>query len=70
MNRLAAEDAGHWLDAGTEHPHRIALSIRADHVAASVRQLGLGFQDSSLEVVRSLSLQTSPLLRMPTRLDH
>jgi len=29
---LAPENAAHWLDDGSEHPHRIALSVRADVV--------------------------------------
>lgn len=26
------QDAAHWLDRGTEHPHRIALNVRLDKV--------------------------------------
>lgn len=50
IDRLSRENAGHWLDPGTEHPHRIALSIRADLVPLAVEQLKIGFLECGLEV--------------------
>ncbi len=49
MNHLKVEGAGDWLDHGTEHPHRIALSIRADKVQHVVYKLGEGFASMGLQ---------------------
>lgn len=54
VDRLSTEGAGHWLDHGTEHPHRIALSISADRVASTIAELNSGF--------KKLNLQARPCL--------
>ena len=33
------EGCAHWLDDGSEHPHRIALSMQQQHVARSQARL-------------------------------
>jgi hypothetical protein len=47
---LRMEGAGDWLDHGTEHPHRIAISVRADKVPHAVEKLGEGFAAADLQV--------------------
>lgn len=59
VDHLRAEGAGDWLDHGTEHPHRIALSIRADKVPHAVEMLGEGFAACGLEVKLPLLFQQS-----------
>lgn len=36
---LAAPETAHWLDDGSEHPHRVALSVRADQVTKVIEIL-------------------------------
>ena len=50
MQELEGHGAGHWLDHGTEHPHRIALSVRADKVKHVVGQLTSGFRGQGIQV--------------------
>ena len=50
VSDLEDQGAGHWLDHGTEHPHRIALSIRADMVPHAVHSLSSGFAHEGLQV--------------------
>ena len=50
LSQLAEEGAGHWLDEGTEHPHRIALSIRADRIPPILEQLKTGFAQQGVQV--------------------
>lgn len=47
---LQAEDAGAWLDQGTEHPHRLALSVRRDRVPHTRRSLAEAFAGRGLQV--------------------
>ena len=49
VSELELENAGHWLDHGTEHPHRIALSLQADKVTWAVERLGEGFVSEGLQ---------------------
>ncbi len=48
LDRLG-EGAAAWLDRGTEHPHRIALSIRGDCLGDAVEQLRAGFEAASVQ---------------------
>ena len=48
LDRLT-EDAAAWLDRGTEHPHRVALSVRGDCLGAAVEQLRAGFQAAGVQ---------------------
>lgn len=47
----------HWLDYGTEHPHRIALSVREDRLNYIVQNLENGFINQGLQVSHSLPFQ-------------
>ena len=42
-------DAAHWLDDGSEHPHRIALSVRADQVPHVTHSLQAGIAAAGLQ---------------------
>jgi len=48
LGRLG-EDAGAWLDRGTEHPHRIALSVRGDRASDAAAQLRAGFEAAGVQ---------------------
>lgn len=50
VRELEGSEAAHWLDHGTEHPHRIALSIRSDKVGYAVQKLSAGFSHNKLQV--------------------
>eukprot|EP00884_Botryococcus_braunii_P004434 jgi/Botrbrau1/13992/Bobra.150_1s0004.1 len=50
VDRLGSENACHWLDQGTEHPHRIALNVRYDKVAEVTKHLEKGFVTANLQV--------------------
>lgn len=52
---LESKEAGAWLDRGTEHPHRLALSVRLDCLADTRRILAERFAHCQLQV-GSLSL--------------
>lgn len=43
-------DSIHWLDQGTEHPHRIALSVQVEQLSNTLLALRRGFDDRSLQV--------------------
>lgn len=53
-NQVIAECGGeggaHWLDSGTEHPHRIALSVQASCVPSAVAGLQQGCHARGLQV--------------------
>ncbi|KAK9834998.1 hypothetical protein WJX81_003222 [Elliptochloris bilobata] len=49
LERLG-EGAAAWLDRGTEHPHRVALSVRGDCLAGAVEQLRAGFEAANVQV--------------------
>lgn len=51
-NKVIARHEGqcHWLDQGTEHPHRIALSCHIDVVDAVTRTLQQGFVQAGCQV--------------------
>ena len=49
---LESKDAGAWLDRGTEHPHRLALSVRLDCLADTRRILAERFAHCQLQVGR------------------
>ena len=49
LSRLAEAGAGHWLDQGTEHPHRIALSIQANRIPSALEQLREGFAKQDIQ---------------------
>jgi sucrose-6F-phosphate phosphohydrolase len=46
----ADPSAAHWLDDGSEHPHRVALSVRAAGAAAAEAALRAGAAARGLEV--------------------
>ena len=48
LGRLG-EAAGAWLDRGTEHPHRIALSVRGDRAGDAAEQLRAGFEAAGVQ---------------------
>ena len=50
LSVLQREDAGAWLDQGTEHPHRLAISVRQDRVPATRKQLSEAFAACGLQV--------------------
>ena len=39
-----------WLDHGTEHPHRIALSVHVDSLQDCLSHLRRGFQQHAVQV--------------------
>lgn len=39
-----------WLDDGSEHPHRIALSVRQDKVHEVSERLNAGFLQQEVQV--------------------
>jgi hydroxymethylpyrimidine pyrophosphatase-like HAD family hydrolase len=41
----AFEGNCHWLDKGTEHPHRVSLAVRADTLEAACARLRQGLSD-------------------------
>jgi len=47
---LVPDGAAHWLDDGSEHPHRIALSVRADAVLGIVAALHAGTKPQGVRV--------------------
>lgn len=53
VDRLRSDNACYWLDQGTEHPHRIALSVRQDKVAEVTKHLEKGFDSAHLQVLAS-----------------
>ena len=50
LRGLRGDDAGAWLDQGTEHPHRLAISVRQDRVPAARQQLSEAFAARGLQV--------------------
>ena len=48
LGRLT-DAAAAWLDRGTEHPHRIALSVRGDRLGEAVEQLRAGFEAANVQ---------------------
>ena len=50
VSQHGSDGAVHWLDHGTEHPHRIALSVRGDKVQMCMRQLGEGLKAHGVQV--------------------
>lgn len=48
LDRLT-DAAAAWLDRGTEHPHRVALSVRGDRLGAAVEQLRAGFEAAGVQ---------------------
>ncbi len=50
MSQHGSDGAVHWLDHGTEHPHRIALSVRSDKVQVCMRQLSEGLKAHGVQV--------------------
>lgn len=40
----------HWLDHGTEHPHRIALSVHTNRLQDCISHLQRGFEQHSVQV--------------------
>ena len=58
---LEEQGAGAWLDQGTEHPHRLALSVRSDRLHDTYHRLTHAFSDRGLQVscLRSSAPQQS-----------
>ena len=56
LERLT-ESAAAWLDRGTEHPHRVALSVRGDRLGAAVEQLRAGFEAAGVQAGACHALQ-------------
>ena len=50
VSQLGSDGAVHWLDHGTEHPHRIALSVRSDKVQICMSQLSEGLKAHGVQV--------------------
>ena len=50
VSQHGSDGAVHWLDHGTEHPHRIALSVRSDKVQMCMRQLSEGLKAHGVQV--------------------
>ncbi len=53
---LQGDGAGAWLDQGTEHPHRLALSVRLDRLEGTREALAEGFSNRGLQVLHRDSL--------------
>jgi len=64
---LEEQGAGAWLDQGTEHPHRLALSVRSDRLHDTYHRLTHAFSDRGLQVSRMSLLSAS---RCTTHLAH
>ena len=60
LRGLQGDDAGAWLDQGTEHPHRLALSVRLDRLADTRSRLAQGFADRNLQVKPASDTGRSP----------
>lgn len=50
VQRHAGDQAVNWLDHGTEHPHRIALSVHIDSLQDCLGHLHHGFQQHAVQV--------------------
>lgn len=57
LDRLT-DSAAAWLDRGTEHPHRVALSVRGDRLGAAVEQLRAGFEAAGVQAGLCQAMQT------------
>lgn len=63
VQRHAGDQSVNWLDHGTEHPHRIALSVHVHSLQDCLAHLRHGFQQHAVQV-RLLSF-TSHWLPLP-----
>ncbi len=58
---VVGSSCAQWLDDGSEHPHRIALSVRQDKVQEVSERLKEGFLQQDVQVwlllIRPASLQ-------------
>ena len=50
VGELGHDGAVGWLDDGSEHPHRIALTVRADLAKQLVDALKMRLEDNGVEV--------------------
>ena len=62
---LEEQGAGAWLDQGTEHPHRLALSVRADRLHDTYHRLSHAFSDRGLQVSCRICASGSALCYKP-----
>ena len=52
VQRHANDSSVNWLDHGTEHPHRIALSVHTSSLQDCLTHLRHGFQHHDVQVCR------------------
>ena len=57
---LEEQGAGAWLDQGTEHPHRLALSVRLDRLHDAHNRLAHGFSDRGIQASDELLHPETP----------
>ena len=50
IQRHAGDSSANWLDRGTEHPHRIALSVHVGSLQDCLSHLRHGFQQRAVQV--------------------
>ena len=50
VQRHAGDQSVNWLDHGTEHPHRIALSVHVHRLHDCLAHLRHGFQQHTVQV--------------------